>query len=544
MRSPRICRALLVFALVVLAAPFGVAGEPLHARIDALIAKRTKDYDKIAAPLAADAEFLRRISLDLTGSIPRVGEVRAFLADKASNKREKLIDRLLASPDYARHMQEYWDVVLMDRRPDVRVPRPAWEEYLRGSFAANKPFDQMVREMLSNDGSDAKTRPAAKFLLDRELDPTVVTRDIGRLFLGMSLRCTQCHDHPLIDGFKQEHYYGIQAFFTRAFLFPDNRATTAVIAEKAEGDTNFTSVFDKSKTQKTTAPKMPGLKPILDAKFDKGKEYKVAPKKGVKPVPNYSRFGHLGAAITARDNERFRRAAANRFWSMMLGRGLIHPLDADHPDNPPSHPELLKLLGDEFAAHKFDVKWLLREIALSKTYQRSSEVQPSAESVSPSKFAVAILKPLTPEQLAYAMMQATGYTDAERQALGKKLSDATLHARLAGNIAPFRSMFGTQPGEPEDGFVATLDQTLFLKHGGVIRNLIAARPGSLLDRAEKLKDPAAVADELFLTVLARPPSADERQDIAEAIRSPANRRSELSEVIWAMLASSEFRFNH
>ena len=289
---------------------------------------------------------------------------------------------------------------------------------------------------------------------------------------------------------------------------------------------------------------MPGLKPILDTKFDKGKEYKVAPKKGVKPVPNYSRFGHLGAAITARDNERFRRTAANRFWAMMLGRGLVHPLDADHPDNPPSHPELLKLLGDEFAAHKFDVKWLLREIALSKTYQRSSEVRPSVESVSPSKFAVAILKPLSPEQLAYAMMQATGYTDAERQALGKKLSDATLHARLAGNIAPFRSMFGTQPGEPEDGFVATLDQTLFLKHGGVIRNLIAARPGSLLDRVEKLKDPAAVADELFLSVLARPPSAEERQDIAEAIRSPANRRSELSEVIWAMLASSEFRFNH
>lgn len=544
MRSSRICRASLALSVIAIIAPSGVAGESLHERIDALIAKGHKDYNKVAAPIASDAEFLRRASLDLTGRIPPAGDVRSFLTDKAADKREKLIDRLLASPEYARRMQEYFDVVLMDRRSDVRVPRAGWEEYLRTSFADNKPYDQLVREILSNDGNDAKTRPASKFFLDRELDPTMVTRDIGRLFLGMSLQCAQCHDHPLIDGFKQEHYYGIQAFIGRAFLFPDNRAPTAVIAEKAEGDTNFTSVFDKSKAQKTTAPRMPGLKPINDATFEKGKEYKVAPAKGVKPVPNYSRFSQLAGAITAADNERFRRTAANRVWAMMLGRGLVHPLDADHPDNPPSHPELLKLLGDEFAAHKFDVRWLVREIALSKTYQRSSEPAPGSESVSPSKFAVASLKPLSPEQLGYAMLQATGYTDAERQALGKNLSDTTLHARLAPNVAPFRSMFGSRPGEPDDGFVATLDQTLFLKHGAAIRGMIAVRTGNLLDRVSKLSDPAAVADELFLSIMTRPATNEERQDIADALRVATNRQSTLSEVIWAMLVSSEFRFNH
>jgi hypothetical protein len=544
MRSPRICRASLALSVIAVIAPTGVASEPLHERIDVLIAKGQKDYEKVAAPIASDAEFLRRVSLDFTGRIPPIGDVRALLADKAADKREKLIDRLLASPEYARRMQEYFDVVLMDRRGDVRVPRAAWEDYLRTSFAENKPYDQLVREVLSNDGNDPKTRPAAKFLLDRELDPTIVTRDIGRLFLGMSLQCTQCHDHPLIDGFKQEHYYGIQAFIGRAFLFPDNRAPTAVIAEKAEGDTNFTSVFDKSKAQKTTAPRMPGLKPIADSTFEKGKEYKVAPAKGVKPIPNYSRFSQLGNAITSADNERFRRTAANRFWAMMLGRGLVHPLEADHPDNPPSHPELLTLLGDEFASHKFDVKWLLREIALSKTYQRSSEPRPGTESISPSKFAVASLKPLSPEQLAYAMMQATGYTDAERLALGKNLNDATLQARLAPNFAPFRSMFGNRPGDPDDGFVATLDQTLFLKHGAAIRGMIAVRTGNLLDRISKLSDPAAIADELFLSILTRPATNEERQDITESLRGTTNRQSALSEVIWAMLVSSEFRFNH
>jgi len=204
----------------------------------------------------------------------------------------------------------------------------------------------------------------------------------------------------------------------------------------------------------------------------------------------------------------------------------------------------LSLLGEELAAHKFDVKWLVREIALSKTYQRSSEMSPSLEATSPSKFAVAQLKPLTPEQFGYAVMQATGFTDAERTALAKNLTEPALHSRLAGNLAPFRSMFGATPGEPEDGYSATLDQTLFLKHGATIRNLVAQRGGNLLDRATKIADNAALADELFLSVYTRPASAEEKNDIVEALKGRSNRPAALAEIIWAMLASAEFRFNH
>jgi hypothetical protein len=515
----------------------------LHVQIDRHIADGQKSIAKDVAPIAPDAEFLRRASLDLTGRPPSATETRAFLADGDAKKREKLIDRLLASPEYSRRMAEYFDVALMDRRRDVRVPRATWEEYLRAAFAANMPFDQLVREILSSDGAEPKTRAASKFLLDREVDPNLVTRDIGRLFMGMSLQCAQCHDHPLIEGFKQEHYYGIQAFFTRSFLFPDNKVATAVIAEKAEGDTTFTSVFDKTKTQKSTAPRMPGLKPLSDPKVEKGKEYKVAPAKGVKPIPSHSRLSQLANAVTSAENIAFRRTAANRFWAMLLGRGLVHPLDADHPDNPPSHPKLLTLLSEEFAAHKFDVKWMLREIALSDTYQRSSEATTAANHPA-SKYVVAQLKPLSPEQLAYSIMQATGFTDAERLALGKNLSDATLQPRLAGNLGPFRSMFGSRPGEPEDGFAASLDQTLFLKHNATVRNLIAARNGNLLDRTSKMTDNNAIADELFLSVFVRLPSAEERQDIADVLKVSSNRPAAISEVIWAMLASAEFRFNH
>ena len=520
------------------------ADEPLHKQIDRQIAAGLKDYNKVASPMASDAEFLRRVSLDLTGRIPPASEVRTFLADTSTDKRIQLIDKLLASPEYARRMEEYFDVVLMDRRRDAKVPGTEWQTFLRTAFAANKPYDELVREILSSDGADPKTRPAAKFFLDRDLEPTIVTRDISRLFLGQNLQCAQCHDHPIVDDYKQSHFYGIQAFVNRTFLFPTVQDAKAVIAEKAEGEVSFISVFDPKKVSMTTAPAVPGRKPIGDPKFDKGKEYAVAPAKNVKPVPAYSRLAKLAAAITAAENVAFRRAAANRLWAMMMGRGLVHPLDFDHSANPPSHPELMTLLADEFAKHKYDVKWLLREIALSKTYQRSSEVTPRTQDVAEDRYAVAILKPLSPEQLGYSMTQATGLTDVYRADLAKNLTEPALQAKLAPHLGPFVRFYGTRPGEPEGDFVSTLDQTLFVKHGDQLRTLITPRPGGLVDRAGKLTEPSSVVEELFLTVYGRLPADEERREIGEVLRTSPNRTAALSDIVWAMLASAEFRFNH
>jgi hypothetical protein len=530
-------------ALVLASAPVA-ASESLSDRIDQLVAAGHKDYAKAAAPLAPDDEFLRRVTLDLIGRVPTATEARAFFADRSPFKRVRLIDNLLADPHSSRRLAQHLDVALLDRRAGPKVPRPAWEEFLRASFEENKPYDVLVREILSADGADPETRARAKFFLDRNLDAQVVTRDIGRLFFGRNLQCAQCHDHPIVDDYKQAEYFGIQAFFNRAFLFPNAEAPTAVIAEKADGEVSFVSVFDKAKTQKTTAPRVPGKAPVADVKLEKGKEYEVAPAKGVKPIPAYSRFARLASAVANGDNPAFRRTAANRWWAFLMGRGLIHPLDQDHSENPPSHPALIDLLADEFAAHKFDVKWLVREIALSKTYQRSSLPVPGAPDLGPAKFAVAPVKPLAPEQLAYALLQATGFTDAERQALGAGLTDAALHAKLAPQANPIVRKFGSRAGEPEEKFAATLDQTLFLKHGGTVRGLVAPRPGNLLDRVLKLGDVNAIADELFLSVLTRHPTADERQDVAEALKGVPDRTAALSEIVWAMLASAEFRFNH
>ncbi|MCA9102003.1 MAG: DUF1549 domain-containing protein, partial [Planctomycetales bacterium] len=364
---------------------------PLHARIDAAILAAVDG--PVAAP-SDDAEFVRRIYLDLAGRIPSADEARRFFADPAADKRERLIDLLLAGEDYPRRMQIFFDAMLMERRPDMHVPSPEWQAFLVDSFRENKPYHELVREVLSSDGSDVETRAAAKFYLDREADTNLLTRDVGRIFLGMDVQCAQCHDHPLISDYLQRDYYGIYAFLNRSYVFTSKNDKDATLAEKGEGDVTFTSVF----TEETgsAVPHLPDDAPIDEPKFADGEAYVVAPADNVRPVPKFSRREQLAALLASGQNERFRRNIANRLWGMMLGRGLVHPYDLDHSNNPPSHPELLDMLSAEFAAKNFDVKWYLRELALSQTYQRSSLLPEGIDPASPpaeDRYAVAILRP-------------------------------------------------------------------------------------------------------------------------------------------------------
>jgi hypothetical protein len=531
--------------LLLLLAPVVRSETPLHQRIDQVIAAGKANFEMQAAPLASDAEFMRRVCLDLNGSIPPANEVRAFLDDHALDKRARLIDRLLASPAYARRMAAVFDVLLMERRPDKNVPRAQWQEYLQESFAANKPLDQLVREILSADGSDPRLRAAAKFYLDRDGEPNQLTRDIGRLFLGMNLQCAQCHDHPLVDDYKQGYYYGILAFLNRSYLF-GGKGSPVVLAEKAEGEVSYQSVFDPAKVTKTTGPRLPGRPPVAEPKLAKGEEYATPPAKNVRPVPSFSRRGQLAGQITDRGNVAFRRALANRLWALLMGRGLVQPLDLDHSANPPSHPELLSHLADELAARKYNLRDFLRQLALSRTYQRSSQAPADGRGLPPESFAVDILKPLSPEQLAWSLMQATGLMDAERLALGKKAAEDRLVAGLAGNVKPFVATFGGQPGQPEgQSFESTLDQSLFLSNGALVRGWLAPRPGNLVDRLLHIPDAASVADELYLSVLTRRPTEEEQREVADYIRQRIkDRPAALQEVAWALLASAEFRFNH
>jgi hypothetical protein len=532
--------------LCVLVLPALSSAQPaLHDRIDQALATATNNFDKIASGPASDAEFLRRVHLDLAGSIPTAEEVRAFLKDADPKKREKVIDKLLASPEHARWFATVLDVWLMERRADKYVPAAQWQEYLRTSTAANKPWDQLVHEVVSGDGVDPKQRATAKFFLEREGEPNLLVKDISRLFLGMNLQCCQCHDHPLVEEYKQQQYYGLYAFLGRSYLVVDAGLKMAVLGEKADGEATFQSVFDPSKTTKTSLPRVLDNPGIKDQPVEKGKEYITAPAKNARSVPTYSRRTQLAAQLTAPTTPAFRRNIANRLWAHLMGRGLVHPLDMDHPANPPSHPELLDLLADGIAGMKYDMRAFLRELALSQAYQRSSEPKPGAtQPGGPPRYTHTLLKPLSPEQLAWSMMQATGLTAAERQALGTKATEDAVSAKLSANVKPFVTAYASAPGTTAS-FDATLDQALFLANGPLVRGWLAPRPGNLTDRLAKLPTDDARVEELFLSVFNRLPTDDERKDVTAYLSSrTADRAKAVEEIVWAMLASVEFRFNH
>ena len=347
-------------------------GTPLRDRIDALVEAANPG---LVAPTAGDADFLRRVYLDLAGTTPPAPVVRAFLDDPSPSKRQAMIDTLLASPRFARHMQYVFDAMWMERRADKVVKGDEWREYLRKSFDASKPLDLLAREILSADGVDPAMRPAARFYLDRDGDANLLARDVGRLFFGRDLQCAQCHDHPLVDDYRQSEYYGLMAFVNRGTLFTD-KDQKIYYAETADGEVNYKSVFTGDARDRVV-PKIPDGAPVSEPMLAKEEQYVVAPAKGVRPVPKYSRRAQLAAAAASGTSAAFNRNLANRLWAHMMGRGLVHPLDMNHSGNPPVQSQLLAMLGDELPRMKFDLRAFLRELAMTRAYQRSSEL-PSA----------------------------------------------------------------------------------------------------------------------------------------------------------------------
>ncbi|MDF1744433.1 MAG: DUF1549 domain-containing protein [Gimesia sp.] len=530
--------------------------KPLHKIIDEQIQSEYKDQTNSVSTISSDGEFLRRVYLDLTGRTPSITQTREFLNDSRTDKRAILVDQLLASAEYARYTSQQLDVMLMRRLRKKYINVSTWEEYLRKSVADNKPLDQIVREIFASDGSNKETQAAARFYLARAGDVNELTRDIGKIFLGADLTCAQCHDHPDVNEWKQDHYYGISAFLIRSFVFTDKKKKQTVFAEKAEGEVKFESVFEvRDKTSKgaeTTLPVVFNGPKISEPAFKKGEEYQVKPAKDVRPIPKYSRRAQLGVAITAPQNRRFARTMANRLWAMMLGRGIVHPLDADHSDNPPSHPQLLEILTDQMISHQFDLKWYLREIVLSETYQRSSAndlfTKKSSGKLDDSRFTHAIMKPLTPEQFSWAVLQATGYADIHRKSLKNKLTEESLRKRLLGYEKRFVTLFGGLPGKPVEGFETTADQILYLSNDGGIQGLVMPSSGNTADRVLKVPvdQPDKIAEELYLSVLNRHPDQTETEEVAKLLQGKAGveRSQMVSDLVWALVMSSEFRFNH
>lgn len=538
--------------LLALSAPLASAQEA-HQRIDKAIADRSGGA---MAPLASDAEFYRRVYLDLAGIIPTAAEARKFLADADPNKRVKTIDALLAGKEFPRRMSEAVTVWLLERRAGEVISDREWNKFVEDAFAANKPWDAFVRELIAADGSDAKTRAAIRFFVDGgRSSHHQMTQDVARLFLGMNLQCAQCHNDRNVRDYEQAHYFGIYTYLRESKLQADKQQKSFLIETAAKDKMEFQSVFSKNK--QFTGPRLPDRPEVPVPTFKKGEEFAKPAKDGLPGVPKFQPRQLLAKDLTAADNRRFVRNTVNRFWFLMMGRGLVHPLDLMHAKNPASHPELLESLVDDFVVHKFDVKYLLRQIAFSQSYQRSSilpdEVDPA--SLKPETYRVANAKGLSAEQLAWSLMRATGNLDRIVANPVPKKSKFTYKDYTNGRIPPpdnlpdvmtlFAAAFGNPAGSPEVEFSPSAGQSLFLLNEKLLLNWLKPRDGNLVDRLAKESDPERVAGELYLACLTRPAEAEEKTLVRDYLDRHKTRRPQaIGELAWALLTSAEFRLNH
>jgi Protein of unknown function (DUF1549)/Protein of unknown function (DUF1553) len=528
---------------------FVKAEEPLPAKIDRLIAAKLGNVS--VAKRSSDAEFARRIHLDLIGRIPTRTEIRQFLADASPDKRNELIDRLLESPEYPRHMREQFHVLLMERRGDD----PEWAKFLRTSFETNASWSAMVQAMLHAPIEEETQRGAAYFLTARltkegamaEVDVPGLTRDVGRLFAGVDWQCCQCHDHLTIDHYKQKDFQGLNLFFTN--ITPRTDLKFPAIGEKLlTQKQDFMSVFDQIAMQ--TGPVVPGRSELEIPAFAKGEEYQEPPDRKTRSpgIPKFSPLAKLAEELPAPDNELFRRHSANLTWFVMMGHGLVHPLDLQHPDNPPSHPELLELLAKEWAANKFDFKWMWRNLARTEAYQRSSTL-PAGEPALPLElFAVMREKHLTAESLFWSVLTATG--ELERFQSQEKYQAKTAE-QIVAEVKELKTLedlfiktFANPPQEPEYEFAPTVKAALFVLNDKRVLGLFERQDGNLIDRLAKLSDDQ-VAQELFLSILSREPTPDDSETVTAYLKVNSDRRDiALGHLAWALVSSTEFCVNH
>jgi hypothetical protein len=502
----------------------------MAAKIDQRLADRWAQSNVQPAPLADDAEFLRRVYLDIAGHTPSVAEARAFLKDMAPDKRQRLVDKLLNSPRYVTHFTNFWRSLLMPEAStgiQARLLVPGFEAWLRVELGKNRGYDEMVRELLTVQVDPKAMRgripteptPVA-FYLAKEMKAENLAAGVSRLFMGIRLECAQCHNHPVAD-WKREQFWGLAAFF-------------AGVQGRTQDD--FTMPVAE-RTEKREIG-IPGTDKVVQANYLDGSEpqwkYKVSPRKT------------MSEWLTSPDNPYFARALVNRMWATFFGAGIVEPVDEMvGANNSISHPELLDELAKDFAAHRFDLKYLIRVITSTRAYQLTSagKAQPQAASESAEEvrlFERMPVRGLTPEQLFDSVVQATGHREPFTD-------PRAIFFNNNGDRAQFLSTFadqGTRPAEVQ----TSIPQALLLLNG----NLIAR--ATSLEGSETL---AAIMDSPFLTTtqrietlylaaLSRLPRQRELDRLVAFIerRRPQEQKTAVADVFWVLLNSSEFMLNH
>ncbi len=483
-------------------------------RVDELLERRLTAEGVPPAARADDAEFLRRIFLDLCGRIPPAAEVRDFLADTTPDKREQAVDRLLRSSTHIIHSTNQWRRVLLpeaDADQEIRFLLPGFEAWLRTRIAANEPLDRIATELLTlpieardGQGFAQPTAPSPlAFYRAKQLKPENLASATARVFLGIRIDCAQCHHHPF-DTWKQEQFWSFASFFQDAPA-PDGKRPDPKSIRVAETEAVVPATFLDG-----TAPQW--------ASDSTGR-------------------GEVSRWLIAGENPYFAKAAANRIWANLFGRGIVDPVDDFSQANAPSHPELLDLLATELRKHHYDQQFLVRVLTSTAAYNRTSRVTQDAQQA-PELFARVPVRALLPEELFDSLAQATGY----RQPFDPEQPVNFNQDQTRQEFLETFSTEGRTSYEPQ----STILQALTLMNGKFVADATSIADSKTLAAvvdAPFLSPPGKI-DALFLTTLSRLPSERERDRLLKIVEKHPDPPRAYADLFWTLLNTTEFSVNH
>jgi hypothetical protein len=537
--------------------------------IDALVAQAWGAAGITPAPDAEQGEYLRRVTLDLLGRVPTLPETRAFLADAAPDRRARLVDRLLASREFAEHWGDlYADLLFGQESKAAKLERrydpAAW---LVQAFDENLPYDRMASALLTARG-DVRENGAVAFVashLGGGGGPEAVAGTAARIFLGLQIQCAQCHDHPYDPRWKQDDFYGLVAFFARTRARNEKLEPNPMMVPAADAATPGTKQL--AKKDRTVV--------LIDAPRGEARMHRphsedeviVAPRflgARVTELPYESRRATVARTIIASDL--FGKAMVARTWAQLFGHGIVDPWDDLGGENDPRHPPLLRALAQDFVASHYDIKRLLRTIVLCRAYGRSAAGGTGGQGDAIVRaFARTGVRPLPPEALFRSLVVATGAESMARlrsptpeaEACPERPgpprrgprraqdSSCPMDKRLGQAFREFQFAFGDDEMAEADRFDGSMPQALLLLNGELTNTGARAAPGGVLDEILAARpDRDARLASMFLAVYSRQPSAGERQRLTGYLRDQSDSRAAYEDVFFALLTSTEAITNH
>jgi hypothetical protein len=498
--------------------------------------------------LCSDADFVRRASLDIAGVLPTPEQVQAFLTDHAADKRARWVDHLLTTPEYADFWALKWADILNNNRRQVQAKGAyLYHQWVRDHLVANTPFDQVVRELLTAQGSTFLRGPANYYRSDRKArDTDGLAQNTAQLFMGVRISCAKCHNHPF-ERWTQDDYHGLAAFFARVKAQPDPLHPRIYRFNAGALDITLANSGEviHPRTNQPAPPRLPnGQVPTI--------------------APGQDRREVLADWLTSTDNAFFARSAVNRIWHHLLGKGIVDPVDDMRDSNPPVSEELLTALAKDFVAHGFDVKHTIRTITASRVYQLSAAANRFNEH-DERFFARAVVKMLPAEVMLDALSAATAVPETFAEELLDPLSrlpnGATLRAEAMpvgtravqlpdGDVFqhPFLLAFG-QPAretscECERQGEGSLQHTLQLLNGPTIKAKLTHADNRIARLVAGTPSDEAVLHALYLATLSRRPTDAERSATLRYVAAAAQRRAAWEDVQWALVTSKEFLYRH